>query len=150
MLLCWINGWTQHDRTNGSKTVNALTTIAMIALLALAIYLAIRDLNFLQHTSTKVFILLLAILYPDLYVLLHGISTSSVGLGFFSGAPVTPLSGGTPYTPYTPMGGAGSSSSYLPPSAPAAAAAPSMPASAMMMAPTPSSMASSDWSALGV
>jgi hypothetical protein len=96
-FLCWLATATQYDRSNTSRVVNMATTVLMIAALLLAIYLAIRDLNFLPSTSTKIAVLALAAIYPDLYILLHWISTSSAGVGFLSGSPVTPLSA-TPYS----------------------------------------------------
>lgn len=104
-LLCWLANATQYDRSNTSRFVNMATTALMIGALLLAIYLAIHDLGFLQSTSTKVAVLALAAIYPDLYILLHWISTSSAGVGFLSGSPVTPLSA----TPYSTSFGLGSS-----------------------------------------
>lgn len=121
-LLCWIATATQYDRSNTSHVINTVTTVVMLLALLLAIYLAIRDLGFLQNTSTKIAVLALAIIYPDLYILLHWISTASAGVGFLSGSPVTPLQ--TPYTPFghfsstagaKPSGAASSSSPLMMP-----------------------------------
>ncbi len=74
-----------------SPTAKLGVTIAVIVyfvLFVLAIYLAIRDMQFLPRTSTKIWVFLLAFFLPELYVLLHGISSSAQGVGFFSGAPL--------------------------------------------------------------
>ena len=71
-----------------SSNVRSAIQAVYIAIMALAIFLAIKDLNLLQHTSTKVWVMLLAIMTPELYVILHGISSSSIGVNFFSGSPV--------------------------------------------------------------
>ena len=137
-ILCWLASSTQHDRSNSSKVVNALVTTLMIVMLIVAIYLAVRDMGYLQNSSTKFAILALALFYPDLYILLHWISTSSSGVGFFSGAPVTPLPQSSPasYTPFS----AGSLASF-PESSSSATPLPAMPNSSAM---TPSTAMSSD------
>ena len=66
------------------KTIQILYYI----LTAVAIFLAIKDMSFLERTSTKVWIFLLSIFVPELFVLLHGISTSSMGVNFFTGSPI--------------------------------------------------------------
>ena len=93
-LLCWLANGTQNGNSNPSKTINTVVTTMMIVMLVLAIYLAIRDMSFLPSVTTKMAILALAILYPDLYILLHWISTSTTNVPFLSGAPMTPLSYG--------------------------------------------------------
>ena len=57
-------------------------------LTAVAIFLAIKDMSFLERTSTKVWVFLLSIFFPELFVILHGISTSSMGVSFFTGSPI--------------------------------------------------------------
>jgi hypothetical protein len=76
-----------------AKTVSSTVTILYIILFVLAIYLAIRDMKFLPNTSSKIWLLLLAVLLPELTVILHGLSSSSQGIGFFDGSPL-PGSGG--------------------------------------------------------
>lgn len=66
------------------KTIQILYYI----LTAFAIFLAIKDMSFLEKTSTKIWIFLLSIFFPELFVLLHGISTSSMGVNFFTGSPI--------------------------------------------------------------
>jgi hypothetical protein len=57
----------------------------MFLLLAVAVYLAVKDMKYLPKTSTKIWVLLLSILAPEVYVILHGISSSSQGISFFAG-----------------------------------------------------------------
>ena len=71
-----------------SGRMRATLQAIYIFILAFSIFLAIKDLNLLQHTSTKVWVMILAIFMPELYVILHGISTSSMSVNFFSGSPV--------------------------------------------------------------
>jgi len=68
-------------------------------LLALAVFLAVKDMGLLQHTSTKIWVLLLAVTFPELYIILHGISTSSMGVSFFTGSPVESKVGGDWFKP---------------------------------------------------
>jgi hypothetical protein len=62
--------------------------VLYVLLFVLAIFLAIKDINLLSHTTTKLFVLALAVLIPELYVILHGISSSSMGVSFFTGSPI--------------------------------------------------------------
>jgi len=71
-----------------NQTFKNFVMAMQFAVFALAIFLAVKDLNLLSHMSTKVWVFLLAALMPELYVILHGISSSSMGVGFFSGSPV--------------------------------------------------------------
>jgi hypothetical protein len=136
-LLCWIATATQYDRSNTSHVINTVSTVVMLLALLLAIYLAIRDLGFLQNTSTKIAVLALAIIYPDLYILLHWISTASAGVGFLSGSPVTPLQ-----TPYTPFGHFSATAGAQPSSGVASSSGP------LMMPPSSSSASSSTFEGL--
>jgi len=70
------------------KSTRMIIQIIFFVLLALAIFLAVKDLGLLTNSTTKVGVILLAAFFPDLYILLHLISTSSMGVGFFSGSPV--------------------------------------------------------------
>ena len=97
--LALLTSMTDNDRSNTSKTFNAIMTFFMFALLVLALYLAIRDMSLQMHTSTKVWVFLLAALEPTLYCVLHGISTSLSGNSFFQSSPIV----GTPTM--TPLGG---------------------------------------------
>ena len=85
---------TNDKSGQGMKTVASVIGLVYIVLFVLAIYLAIRDMQFLQHTSTKVWVLLLALLVPELYVVLHGISSSAQGVSFFAGSPMPGGGGG--------------------------------------------------------
>lgn len=79
---------TNDKSGQGMKTVASVIGLVYIVLFVLAIYLAIRDMQFLQRTSTKIWVLLLSILVPELYVVLHGISSSAQGVSFFAGSPM--------------------------------------------------------------
>ena len=84
VLICSAN-----DKSGqGVKTAATIIAVIYFVLFVLALYLAIRDMQFLPHTSTKVWVFLLAFFLPDLYVLLHGISSSAQGVGFFAGSPM--------------------------------------------------------------
>ncbi len=84
VLICSAN----EKSGQGMKTVATILGVIYFILFVLAIYLAIRDMQFLPHTSTKIWVFLLAFFLPDLYVLLHGISSSAPGVGFFAGSPM--------------------------------------------------------------
>lgn len=78
-----------NDKSTHAAKVFATTVTAIyFVLFILAIYLAVRDMQFLPKTSTKIWVLVLAIFFPDLYVLLHGVSSSAQGISFFSGSPM--------------------------------------------------------------
>ena len=92
LLLC--STWDRYDKCDGSKpvvrgvTFGTLAVLAVLALLGLSVYLAVQDMAMLDRTSTKVWVFLLAALLPELYVVLHGISSSSTGRGFFEASPI--------------------------------------------------------------
>ena len=92
-LLLFATGGNQHNQT--AKVINTICCIITIALLALAIFLAIKDMSNLNSTSSKIWLFLLAIFVPELYVLLHGLASSVSGVGFFDDAiidvPTTPM-----------------------------------------------------------
>jgi len=71
-----------------NKMLKKTIQILYYILTALAIFLAIKDMSFLERTSTKVWVFLLSIFFPELFVILHGISTSSMGVNFFTGSPI--------------------------------------------------------------
>ena len=83
------------------KTVASIIGLVYVVFFVLAIYLAIRDMQFLQSTSTKVWVIILAICMPELYCILHGISSSAQGVSFFAGSPM-------------PGGGGGGAGSVMP------------------------------------
>jgi len=72
------------------KNKGARITLMVVygVLLALALFLAIKDIGLVSHTGTKIGIVLLALAMPELFCILHLISTSSMGVGFFSGSPI--------------------------------------------------------------
>lgn len=78
-----------HEKSSPlAKTVATLVYIIALTMFVLAIYLAVRDMQFLLRTGTKIWVLALAVLFPELYVLLHGVSTSAQGVSFFAGSPM--------------------------------------------------------------
>lgn len=62
--------------------------VLQLVIIGLAIFLAVKDIGMVPHTSTKIWVIALAVLMPELFVILHGISTSSLGVNFFSGSPI--------------------------------------------------------------
>lgn len=96
-LICSAN-----DKNNTRTTIATILAVVYFILFVLAIYLAIRDMQFLPHTSTKIWVFVLAFFLPDLYVILHGISASAQNVGFFAGSPLPSGSSGL-------MGGGGTS-----------------------------------------
>lgn len=71
-----------------NKTLKKTIEILYYILTALAIFLAIKDMSFLERGSTKVWMFLLCLFFPELFIVLHGISTSSMGVSFFGGSPI--------------------------------------------------------------
>lgn len=71
-----------------SKLINNLASFVYIVILGLAVFLAVRDMGSLHSTGPKVWLFCLAIFAPELYVILHGLSSSSMGMPFFSDAMV--------------------------------------------------------------
>lgn len=83
LLAVWLSS-TEEKNKMLKKTIQILYYV----LTALAIFLAIKDMSFLERTSTKVWVFLLSIFFPELFVILHGLSTSSMGVNFFTGSPI--------------------------------------------------------------
>ena len=81
------------------KSTRMTIQIIFAVLLALAVFLSVKDMGLLTHTTTKIWVLLLAVSFPELYIILHGISTSSMGVSFFTGSPVESKMGGDWYKP---------------------------------------------------
>ena len=75
-----------QDEKNKGARITIMVVYGVV--LALALFLAIKDIGLVTHTATKVWIVLLAAAMPELFIILHGISTSSMGVGFFSGSPI--------------------------------------------------------------
>lgn len=71
-----------------NKTLKKTIEILYYIMTALAIFLAIKDMSFLERGSTKLWMFLLCIFFPELFIILHGISTSSMGVSFFGGSPI--------------------------------------------------------------
>ena len=65
-------------------------TIARVVFLVIAIVLVVRDIRGIPVTATKFWVVALAVLLPELYVLLHGIQTSAIGASFFQSSPIEP------------------------------------------------------------
>ena len=83
-LLPYLIGVTSSDRNNTAKAVNGVMSVLFLILLALAVFLAIRDMGALQGTAPKIWLFLFAVFVPEVYVVIHGLSSSSMGVGFFS------------------------------------------------------------------
>lgn len=92
-----------------SKGVKYLIMGVYVAVLALAIFVAFKDIGMVPRTGTKIGIMLLALLFPELFLILTLISTSSMGVGFFSGTPIQSQMLGDYLTPSKMMKGAGKS-----------------------------------------
>ena len=103
ILSVWLAS--QEEKNKGTRM---MITVLWFLFLALAIYLAIKDMNLLTHTSTKIWIFGLAVIFPELFVVLHGVSTSSMGVGFFSGSPVESKMGSDWFKPKGKSWGRGS------------------------------------------
>ena len=87
LILCSYFG-DRDERNKANQCVGTAVVAAVLAVLGLSLFLAVRDMSLLSNTTTKVWVFLMALFMPELYVVLHGISSSSAGLGFFEGAPV--------------------------------------------------------------
>ena len=88
-LLPWICSITSsNDANNSAKSFNTVVSFLYFAIFALAIFLAIRDSGTLPGTTPKIWLFLFAIFSPELYVIIHGLSSSSMGIPFFSETPV--------------------------------------------------------------
>lgn len=74
---------TEKDN-NTAKVINAMATIIYFVVFALAIFLAIRDMNSLDTTTSKIWLFVFALFAPELYVIIHGLSSSSMGMPFFA------------------------------------------------------------------
>ena len=89
-----------NDKSSqGAKMAANILAVVYFVLFVLAIYLAIRDMQFLPHTSTKIWVFILAFFCPDLFVILHGLSSSAQGVGFFAGSPMPGGMGGVSAMP---------------------------------------------------
>lgn len=83
-LLSYLSSVTCTEKNNNTaKVINALATTVYFAVFALAIFLAIRDMNALDTTISKVWLFVFALFAPELYVIIHGLSSSSMGIPFF-------------------------------------------------------------------
>ena len=72
------------DRRGALKT----TILAIYAFfLVVALFVCYRDTKLAPVGQTKLWVLLFAVMFPELYVILHGIQTSSLRRSFFSSAP---------------------------------------------------------------
>lgn len=87
-MLAWVSSITCNDRNNSAQTLNTIVSIIYFGVLVLSIFLAIRDMNSLDTTASKVWLFIFAIFAPELYVIIHGLSSSSLGMPFFSESPV--------------------------------------------------------------
>ena len=76
------------DHDTRPSTLKTVARLLYAGIFILAIVLAIKDMNLLSSLSTKLWVLALAVILPELYVILHGISSSSMGVNFFTGSPI--------------------------------------------------------------
>ena len=75
---------TSTRRNNVEKTANTIIMVLFLCILAISVFLALRDMSALQGTAPKMWLLIFAVLVPEVYVVIHGLSSSSLGMGFFS------------------------------------------------------------------
>lgn len=92
MLPLVIASTSSEKPSQAAKTTITVWMLIFFVLYVIAIYLAIRDMKYLPRTSTKVWVLLLALFVPELYCILHGISSSAQGVSFFAGSPMPGMS----------------------------------------------------------
>lgn len=104
--------WLASQEEKNKKT-RMIIQIIFWVLLALAVFLAVKDMGLLSHTSTKVWVLLLAVTFPELYIILHGVSTSSMGVNFFTGSPVESKMGSDWFKPKGKSWGRGSKAAAM-------------------------------------
>ena len=78
----------RDERNKANHCVGTVAVAAVLGILGLSLFLAVRDVSLLSNTSSKAWVFLLALFMPELYVILHGVSSSSAGLGFFDASPV--------------------------------------------------------------
>ena len=83
-LLDFVKSSTVNDRNH--KMLDASVSIFYVVLTVVALFLAIRDMGALSGTTSKLWLFCLAVFIPELYVILHGLSSASMGVGFFSDA----------------------------------------------------------------
>ena len=83
-LMSYLASLTSTERNNTTVALNGALSILFLIVLVLAVYLAIRDMGALPGTAPKMWLFIFALFMPELYVILHGLSSSSLGLNFFS------------------------------------------------------------------
>jgi cell division protein FtsW (lipid II flippase) len=108
LLSIWLAS--QEEKNKGTRMI---IQVIFGVLLALAVFLAVKDMGLLSHTSTKVWVLLLAVVMPELYIILHGVSTSSMGVNFFTGSPVESKMGSDWFKPKTKSWGHGAKAAAM-------------------------------------
>ena len=101
-----IIGLLRKGDEKGKEALHSIITVASVIVWVLAIYLGIRDISHVRAGWTKFWVLALAVLMPELYVILHGIQSSAMGQPFFKGTPVESMRSMTD----TSLGSLGSSS----------------------------------------
>ena len=83
-LMSYLASLTSTERNNTTVALNGALSILFLIVLVLAVYLAIRDMGALPGTAPKMWLFIFALFMPELHVILHGLSSSSLGLNFFS------------------------------------------------------------------
>jgi hypothetical protein len=76
---------TSEKSSTTMKTAAAIFSVIYFLIFVVAIYLAIRDMQFVPQTATKFWLIAAAILCPEVYILFHGLTSSAAGESFFGG-----------------------------------------------------------------
>ena len=113
-LLSFLNGKTSSSRADATtQRMNAVVGWLYLAILFIAVVCAIKDGEMYGSSGIRGWLLVLAILFPDLYIIMHGLSAASMNQGFFSGIPMTesPASNISEFGKIAPPGSAAPSDS---------------------------------------
>jgi len=108
LLSIWLAS--QEEKNKGTRMI---IQVIFGVLIALAVFLAVKDMGLLSHTSTKVWVLILAVTMPEIYIILHGVSTSSMGVNFFTGSPVESKMGSDFFKPMSKSYNRGASAAAM-------------------------------------
>ena len=78
----------KKDKDKASEALHSIFTVLSFVVFVLSLYLGVRDMSHVRSGWTKFWVMALAIFMPELYVILHGIQSSAMGVPFFKGTPV--------------------------------------------------------------
>ena len=84
--LALIMSITNQEKNNSSKVINYVTSVLYLSGIVVAVYLALQDKANVDSMTLKVWMLLLAVMEPWLFIVLHGISSHLEGVSFWTGA----------------------------------------------------------------